>query len=383
MTDQILLSPGPTQVPEDARQAMSRELIHHRTPQFAAVMREISEHMRWLYQTEQPVLMLTCSGTGAFEAAMINFTRKQDKILCVGGGKFGERWAAIGRAYGMTVIDYGFEWGQAADPAAIDALLAQHPDCTMVTISASETSSGVFHPIEAIAEVVQRYPQALFAVDGITAVGVHPLPMDALGIDVLVTGSQKALSVPPGLAFVGASARAWERYKTADHPKYYLDLGRERKNQEKDQTAFTPAITIALALVEVLRRMRAEGLEAVHARHALHARAAQAGLEALGLELFTSSPTFATTAALVPESISAGAVTKACRDLFGVTVAGGQDHLKPRLIRIGHLGYISRHDLIAGMSALELALQHVGHAITPGAGVAAAQRVYLEATAAG
>lgn len=380
MTDKILLAPGPTQVPEDARQAMSRELIHHRTPQFAQVIREIGERMRWLYQTEQPVLMLTCSGTGAFEAAMINFTKRSDKILCVGGGKFGERWAEIARAYGMQVIDYTLPWGQAADPAVLDAMLDEHPDCAMVTISASETSSGVFHPMEQISAVVRKRDDVLFAVDGITAVGVHPMPMDAWGMDILVTGSQKALSVPPGLAFVGASERAWARYKTSDHPKYYFDLGRERKKQAEAQTAFTPAITIALATVEVLRRMQAEGHEAIFARHTLHAKAAQAALVAMGLELFTDAPTFATTAALVPEGISAPAVTKACRDMFDVTIAGGQDHLKPRLIRIGHLGYISRHDMIAGISAVELALRQAGHAVEPGAGVAAAQRVYFEAT---
>lgn len=379
MTDSILLAPGPTQVPERARQAMARALIHHRTPEFTRVMRAVQKGLKWLYQTEQNVLALTCSGTGTFEAAMINFTRKSDTILCIGGGKFGERWAEIGRAYGMNVIEMTLQWGQAATPEALRALLAEHSDVTMVTVCASETSSGVCHPIEALSSVIHTHaPEALVVVDGITAVGVHPLPMDAWGIDVLVTGSQKALSVPPGMGFLAASERAWSRQADSDHPKYYFDLARERAKQAGGQTAFTPAISVALALEVVLDMMQEEGLDSIHLRHRTHARAARAAVVAMGLEPLTDSPSFATTAALLPEGIDAPGVVKTCRDTFGVTMAGGQDHLKPRLVRIGHLGFISSYDVLAGISALERALAHHGHALSPGVGLSAAQAIYSE-----
>ncbi len=376
MSDDILLAPGPTQVPEAARLAMARALIHHRTPAFEAAFRQMSEGLQWLFGTSHQVLALTCSGTGAFEAAMINFTRRQDTILCIGGGKFGERWAEVGRAYGMNVIDYDVPWGEPADPQVVASLLAAHPDCAMVTISASETSTGVFHPMAQLAKVVRAHGHALFCVDGITAVGVHPLPMDELEIDLMVTGSQKALSAPPGLAFVAANDRAWARYKASDHPKYYFDLGRERKKQPTGESAFTPAISVVLALVEVLAMMRAEGLEAIHARHARHARACSAAVEAMGLKLYTRSPSFACTSALVPQGISSPAVVKRMRDVYGVTIAGGQDQLKDSLVRIGHLGYIRDADVLAGLSALERALIDAGASVPSGAGVAAAQRVY-------
>ena len=378
MTDSILLTPGPTQVPERARQAMARALIHHRTPAFTQVMRAVQRGLKWLYQTEQDVLALTCSGTGTFEAAMINFSRKDDTIVCIGGGKFGERWAEIGRAYGMRVLEMELEWGQAATPDALGALLAANPEVRMVTVCASETSSGVYHPVEQLCQVVrQQTPEALTVVDGITAVGVHPLPMDAWGIDVLVTGSQKALSVPPGMGFLAASARAWARQADSDHPKYYLDLARERAKQDNGQTAFTPAISVALALEVVLQMMQEEGLESIHDRHRTHARAARAAVVAMGLEPLTDSPSFATTAALLPEGIDAPSVVKTCRDVYGVTMAGGQDHLKPRLVRIGHLGFVSSYDVLAGLSALERALRDHGHEAPPGAGLTAAQEVYL------
>lgn len=381
MTDELLLSPGPVQVPEQARLAMARALIHHRTPAFTAINREVQEGLSWIFQTEQPVLTLSTSGTGGFEAAMINFTRREDTIIAIGGGKFGERWGDVGRAYGMDVVDYPVEWGQAADPDVLADLLAEHPDCAMVTVSLSETSTGVLHPLERLVEVVRSHGNALLAVDGITAVGVHPVPMDELGVDVVVSGSQKAFSVPPGLAFVAAGERAWARADASNHPRYYLDLRREKKKQVgSGQTAFTPAITLIIALREVLRLMRDEGREAIWGRHALNARATRAGVEALGLELFAASPSNAVTAALVPEGIDAPEVARLVRDVYGVTMAGGQAQLKPRLVRVGHLGRVSRHDVIAGMSALELALRDAGLAPEPGAGVAAAQRIFAAAT---
>lgn len=379
VTQDMLLAPGPVQVPEQARLAMARSLIHHRTPAFRDVFVRVRDGLSWVFGTSQPVMILTCSGTGAFEAAMINYTRTGDKIISIGGGKFGQRWSEVGEAYGLDVIDYELEWGAAADPERLAELLEAHPDCAMVTLSHSETSSGVLHPLEEIAQVVKRAPNALLAVDGITSVGVHPVLMDEWGIDVLVSGSQKGFAIPPGLAFVAVSERARARAASSDHTKYYFDLRREWKKQsESGQTAFTPAVSLVMALDEVIALMKGEGLESVHARHALHADAMRAAVVALGMELLSERPSNCTTAALVPDGVSAPAVTGAMRDELGVTVAGGQEHLKSRLVRMGHLGFVSRGDVLAGISALELALAQAGAAVEFGAGLAAAQRVYAD-----
>lgn len=377
VTHNMLLAPGPVQVPERARLAMAKSLIHHRTPAFRDVFVRARDGLSWVFGTAQPVMILTCSGTGAFEAAMINYTRAEDTIISIGGGKFGQRWSEVGKAYGLDVIDYELEWGATADPAVLAELLDANPDCAMVTLSHSETSSGALHPLQEIAKVLEHYPNTLLAVDGITSVGVHPVLMDEWGIDVLVSGSQKGFAIPPGLAFVAVSERARARAASSDHAKYYFDLQREFKKQsESGQTAFTPAVSLVMALDEILSMMREEGLESVHARHALHADAMRAAVSALGMEVLPERPSNCTTAALVPEGVSAPDVTGAMRDELGVTIAGGQEHLKPRLVRMGHLGFISRGDVLAGISALELALARAGASVEFGAGLAAAQRVY-------
>ncbi len=380
MLKKFLIAPGPTPVPEEARLAMARELMHHRGPAFKVLFGKVRKQLQWLFETEHEVLTLTCSGTGAFEAAIINFTKRDDTLISIGGGKFGERWGQVAKAYGMNVVELEIPWGEAADPDALAALLARHPNCAMVTISASETSTGVYHPVKELAAVVQKHGKALFAVDGITAVGVHRIPMDAWGIDILVSGSQKAFGIPPGLAFIAANERAWERYKQSDHPKYYFDLGREHTNQVKNQTAFTPAISLVVALHEVLKLMQAEGLEELVARHALNARAARAGVLALGCSLYTKSPADSATAAVVPEGIDAQALVRAMREKYGVTIAGGQDHLVSTVFRIGHIGFFDRSDMIIAMSALESALLDAGANIQLGDGLRAVQQEYMNAS---
>lgn len=379
MTDRLVLAPGPVQVPDDALQAMAQPLIHHRTPQFKALFSRVVEELKWVFDTTQPVLVLTCSGTGGFESVLLNFTRRGEKLVAIGGGKFGERWGEMGRALGIDAIDLDVPWGESVTPEALRACLEQHPDTRMITLSHSETSTGVLHPLDELLAVAREVcPEALFAVDGITSVGVHPIHMDAQGIDILVSGSQKAFAVPPGLAFVAASERAWARADASDHPRYYFDLRREKKKQAAGETAFTPAISIVVALERVLARMRHEGMETVWSRHALNARAVREAMLALGLTLFAEHPADCVTSAVVPKGVSAPDVCKRIRDVYGITIAGGQDALKPDVIRMGHLGVVTRHDIMAGISALELALAECGASITPGAGVAAAQRVYAE-----
>lgn len=376
MDRQFLLAPGPTPVPEEARLAMAKSLIHHRGREFRELFKEVREGLAWLFETEQPVLTVTASGTGTFEAAMINFTRRQDTIVCIGGGKFGERWGDVGRAYGMNVVDVDVEWGEAVEPEQVKEVLEANPDCTMVTLTASETSSGVLHPFEEIAEVVHDHSSALFAVDGITAVGVHRVPMDATGIDILVAGSQKAFGIPPGLGFVAASERAWERAADSDHPRYYFDLLREKKRQVDNQTAFTPGITQIVAARVVLEMMAKEGRDALVERHRINADATRAGIEALGLELLASRPANSVTAVLTPESLPAGDLVRTMLDEHGAIIAGGQAHLKPRLFRIGHIGFFDRSDILNALSSLELTLSKLGQSVEPGQAVTAAQRVY-------
>ncbi len=376
MHEEYLVAPGPTPVPESARLAMAKSIIHHRGPAFTQIMREVSAGLQWVFQTEHPVLALSCSGTGAFESAVVNFTKRGDTAICIGGGKFGERWSGVCAAYGLNVVDVPVDWGKAVDLDAFTEVLKSNPAASIVTFCASETSTGVMHPVEElIARTRQHAPDALTFVDGITAVGVHDLPMDALGIDVLVSGSQKAFGVPPGLGFVGVGPRAVARIEDSDHPRYYFDLRKELKSQAKGQTAFTSSISPTLALHVTLQMMQDEGLPAVFARHTRLAEATRAGVLALGLEIFAETPANSVTAVRLPDSISAPDVVKAMREM-GVIIAGGQDSLKPFLIRIGHLGFYDNPDILLALSALERALQKFGYQLEPGASLAAAQSVF-------
>ncbi len=356
---------------------MAASLIHHRGPQFKQVFAELRAQLKWAHQCSGEVVTMTCSGTGGFESALTAFTRRGDTIVCVGGGKFGERWGEVGAAHSLNVVNVPVEWGQAVDPDAVASALRAHPGARAVTMSASETSTGVFHPVAEVCAATRTESKALTIIDGITAVGVQPMPMDEWGIDVLVSGSQKAFSVPPGLAFVAVADHVWAHAERSDHARYYLDLVRERDAQRKDQTAFTPAIAEVLALSVVLREMRDEGLDAIWARHDELARATRAGVQALGLELFASNPSNCTTAARVPAPIAAPDVVRTMREEFGVTIAGGQDALKPFLIRIGHIGYFDRSDVLIALGALEGALTRLGAPVQPGAALTAAQRVFL------
>ncbi len=364
-----LVAPGPVPLPEAVRLAMAGQLIHHRTPAFEAIMREVGQGLGWLYQTQQDVLVLTGSGSTGMEAALVNFARSDAPVVCVGGGKFALRWAEVARAYGVEVVLLEVPWGQAASPEALGELLEAHPNTAAVTITANETSTGVHHPIEALCAVVRERSEALLLVDGITAVGVQDLGMDALGIDALVTGSQKVYAVPPGLAFVGVSERAWSRL--GDLPRYGLDLARERARQCDGQTAFSPAISLIFGLQAALRLLREEGLEALWGRHARCAQATRAGVAALGLELFSAAPCNAVTAVRVPDGLDGVALATRCLEL-GAVIAGGQSHLKGKILRIGHLGSHRRADVIHALSTLELALESMGHPVAFGKGVGAA-----------
>lgn len=379
MLKHYLLSPGPTAVPERVLLRMAQPMIHHRTPQFSAIFAETKEMLERVFQTENDALMLASSGSGAMEAAISNLFSPGDTVIYVNGGKFGERWGKIALAHGLNPVEIKVEWGKAVEVEAIAKALEEHPEAKGVLIQASETSTTTEHPIREAAKLTQG-KDCLFIVDAITALGVIDMPMDAWGLDVVISGSQKAFMLPPGLAMIALSEKAWRRTAESRCQRFYFDLVQERKNQQKgkDTTAWTPAVSLIIGLNEVLHMMlEEEGLENVFKRHALLAKAARAGVNALGLRLVSSSPATSATGAYVPEGVDGAAFVKYLRDKMGVTFAGGQDHLKGKIVRIAHLGYYDAFDIVTAMSALEIALSKFGHPVEMGRGVAAAQSVLV------
>lgn len=371
-----LLSPGPTPVPERVLTAMANPIPHHRTPAFEATFAACREGLQWLFQTKQEVLTLSCSGTGAFEAAYQSLLSPGDVVITVAAGKFGERWGNMAKAFGFQPVVVDAPWGEAVSVDDVKAALTAHPDAKAVVVCASETSTGVRHPYEAIAALVKDKPECLMMVDAITALGVWDISPERDGIDVLVTGSQKALMLPPGLAFVTLSEKAWARADVAKSARYYFDLKKERKNQKLNQTSYTPAVSLIGGLHEALKMMQEEGLPEIFARHARLAEATRAGVKALGLELFAKAPADSVTSVLQPASLKPDAVYKGLMNRANITIAGGQDAVKGKIFRVAHLGYYDELDIITVLGAIEIVLRQDGYTdFVPGAGVAAASAV--------
>ncbi len=365
-----LFAPGPTPVPERVLLRMAAPIIHHREKAFERVFEEVREGLKYLFQTRQEVLILTSSGTGAMEAAISNIFARGQKVLVVRAGKFGERWGELAEAFGLTPFYLDFPWGEPADPGMVAKTLEAQPDIRGVLIQASETSTGVMHPIREIAAITSKRDDVVLIVDGITAVGVFPMPMDAWGIDGVITGSQKALMLPPGLAFISLSKKAWKMAETSGTPRYYFDLKKHRLAALKNQTPYTPAISLVFGLHEVLSMLRDEGLENVFARHHRLAEATREAVKAMGLELFPkSSPSDALTAVRVPASIDGLALKRAFLERYGITVAGGQNQIKGKIIRIAHLGYFDTMDMFQVIAALEMSLHQMGYPVELGSGL--------------
>ena len=379
MIKQYLLSPGPTPIPNEVQLAMAQTMIHHRTPEFAVVLEKARQGLKTLFGTTNDVIILASSGTGAMEAAVTNLFSPEEKVIVVNGGKFGERWLRICRAFGLDVVEIKVEWGTAVEVSAVEQALQAHPDTKGVLIQASETSTTTLHPVREIAALT-RNGGPLLLVDGVTAVGVLSVPMDDWGIDVLVTGSQKALMLPPGLAFIGLSDRAWQRTGEAASPRFYFDLQSERKGQAKGSTAYTPAVSLVFGLCAALKLMREEGLDRVYARHDRMARATRAAATAMGLELLSpDNPSPAATGFYVPEGTDGDELLDYLRARMGITFAEGQDHLQGKVIRIAHVGHMGAFDVIVAISALEMAFRKFDLPVHLGRGVAAAQEILLEA----
>ncbi len=373
-----LLTPGPTELPPRVLLAMAHPIIHHRAPEFLPVLEQARDGLKWLFKTKNEVLILASSGTGAMEGAVTNFLSKGDKALTVNSGKFGERWAQICKAYGVEAGVINVEWGQAVDPEKIKEELKKNPETKAVYLQATETSTGVVHPVKEISKIVHENSNAIVVVDGITGVGVFDLPMDEWGIDILLTGSQKALMLPPGLAFIGISDRAWKLNETSTLPKFYFNFSKELKNIVKNQTAYTPAISLIVGLGESLKMMKEEGLENVYKRHLLLAEATRKGVQAMGLKLYASkSPSNSLTAALSPEGIDSGKIISSLEKDFGIRVANGQDQAKGKIFRIAHMGYYDKSDILFVLASLEIVLNKLGYKSEPGIGVGAAEKVLM------
>jgi serine---pyruvate transaminase len=372
-----LLAPGPVPVPPKVLAAMSEPIIHHRAPAFVKVLEEVREGLKFLFQTKNEVLILASSGTGAMEGAVTNTLCKGDTSLVVRAGKFGERWAEICEAYGVKPICIDVPWGQAVDPKLIAQELEKNPAIRAVFLQASETSTGVMHPIREIAEIVKKYDNTLLIVDAISGIGVFDLPVDKWGLDVVVSGSQKAFMLPPGLAFVTLSDKALSFVEKSDIPKYYFNFKKELKKLVKDnETNFTPAVSLIMGLRESLNMIKEDGLEKVFKRHARLANATRAAAKALGLELYApDSPSNAVTAIKAPAGTDGQKIVKILRDKHNITIAGGQSEAKGKIFRIAHMGYLDAYDIIMVISALEMTLKELGVSVEMGKGVKAAAEI--------
>ncbi|MBD2048979.1 alanine--glyoxylate aminotransferase family protein [Coleofasciculus sp. FACHB-64] len=381
MDDKLMLMiPGPTPVPEQVLLALAKHPFGHRSSEFSKLMAEVTQNLKWLHQTENDVLMLTASGTGAMEAGIINFLSPGDRVLVGCNGKFGDRWAELSQAFGLNVDTVKAEWGQALDPEQFREKLEADTDKQIkaVIVTHSETSTGVLNDLETINRHVKAHGEALMIVDAVTSLGAVNLPIDEWGIDVVGSGSQKGYMIPPGLAFVSVSPKAWEAYKTAKLPRYYLDLGKYRKDAAKNTTPFTPPVNLFVGLHVALKMMKAEGLESIFARHQRLMTATRDAMNALSLPLFApegaGSPAIT---AVAPTGVDSEQIRSVMKKRFDIVLAGGQDHLKGKIFRIGHLGFVSDRDILAAVAALEATLREVGYeGFTPGAGVAAAARVF-------
>ncbi len=372
---QRLLTPGPTPVPEETLLELAKPMIFHRTPEFRQMLAEVLQDLQTIFCTKNLIVPLTSSGTGALEAALVNSVPPGKKVICLSAGRFGERWKSIAKAYGIEAIVVSVPYGQAVQPEQLQQALAAHPDAVAVCATLSETSTGVGHDIAAFGTLVAKTP-ALLIVDAVSGLGAMECRTDAWQIDMCCTGSQKALMMPPGLAFLSVSDKAWQVIEQNPAPRtFYFDLKKAKKNLESNDTPYTPAHTMIRAMRVSLKRIIAEGIENVWARQAKYAAAARAGFQALGLELFPSQPNTALTVVKTPPGIDSTAVLAKLEKQYGLKLANGQDALKGKIIRLAHMGYIDQFDILAAIAGVELVLHEMGHPVEPGKGVAAAQRV--------
>ena len=375
--------PGPAPLPERVVRAMSQPMIDHRGPEFAALLEEVVRGAKAVFGTDHDVVVLSCSGTGGLESAIANLVSPGDHVLSAVCGNFGERFAEIATVYGADVIRHEVEWGQPIDPDDLRRLLAAHPEAELVLLTHNETSTGLTNDLEALVAVV-REAGRLSVVDGVSSVSSMAVEADRIGADVVVSGSQKGWMAPPGIAFVAVSQAAWERQASSRSPRFYLDWAQHRKFAAKGATPWTPAVSVLFAVREGIRMLLEEGLDNAYARHRRCADAVEAGLQAMGFDLFAAEGyRSATVTAAVPRAeLDIKAYRKLLREKFGVVIAGGQAKMEGRMVRVGHLGYVTDGDMVQVLWAMEQALEELDVRANEGAGVSAAVASLNRAAAA-
>ncbi|MFB4166938.1 pyridoxal-phosphate-dependent aminotransferase family protein [Virgibacillus sp. JSM 102003] len=375
---QLLRIPGPTPIPPSVQRAMSQPMIGHRGQETKDLLKSIKPKLKPIFGTEQDVAIITGSGTAGLEAAVVNTVSPGDEVLVIATGAFGERFVKITDAYQIKTHRYDVEWGEAVTPDAIKEYLTKYPTIKAVFATFCETSTGVLNPVQELAQVVHAHSDALFIVDGVSCIGGVECKMDEWGIDLLVTGSQKAMMLPAGLTFLAASERAWKTIEQNEQSRFYLDLKKYRENLEKDSTPFTPALSLLLGLEQVLTLMNEEGLEQIHERHRLMMEMTRAAFRALNIPLLTSDNAASpTVTAIKPADFEAEALRNVLKEEFGLAVAGGQQHMKGEIFRIGHMGYCSPADVLQTISVVEISLRKISKDIELGKGTQAAQEIYL------
>lgn len=378
MEQQILRIPGPTPIPPSVQRAMSQPMIGHRGQEMQALLEALKGKLKPIFGTKEEVLLFTSSGTAALETAVVNAVEPGEEVIVIVSGAFGDRFTKICEEYHILVHRYDVTWGEAASPDQLQHLLQKHQDVKAVFATFCETSTGVLNPIKDLASVVHQYSNALFILDGVSCIGATETQMDEWGLDIVVTGSQKAMMLPAGLAFVAASKRAWEAIEHNQQPRFYLDMRKYRNKLEENSSPFTPAVSLLLGLKQAIALMEDEGLSTIYKRHQLMGEMTRNAFHALNIPLLTKDTDGSPTVTAVrPADFSAEALRKVLRSEFGLTIAGGQQHLKGAIFRIGHMGYCNPADVLQIISLMEIGLRKINKNIELGKGVRAAQNVYL------
>lgn len=372
-----LLSPGPTPVPEDVLAEASKPIIHHRTSEFSDIFMEAIDGLKYTFQTKNDVFILTSSGTGAMETAIANTLSPADKVITINGGKFGERWGHICRAYGVNVKEITLGWGEPFSKAQLADELKVNPETKAVFTTLSETSSGTIYDIQGFGEVVDS-TDAILVVDGISGIGATPCPMDEWKVDILISGSQKSFMIPPGLSYIAFSPKAWTLTEKSTLPKFYFDAKRAKKSLGKRTTPWTPAISLIIQQKKALEFIKSIGLENLIEHHRILGESTRAGVKAIGLGLLSKSPGNIVTAIKVPEGLDGKEIVKTMQGKYKAYIAGAQDPHKGEFFRIAHLGYMGGFDVITSLSALEMTLSEVGYRFERGKAVKAAEEILEE-----
>jgi aspartate aminotransferase-like enzyme len=380
MRKRYLFAPGPTSVPPEILLELAKPVLHHREPQFLDTLAEVREGLKYLFQTCGEVIILSASGTGGMEAAVANLFSSGDRALVISGGKFGERWAEICRVYGVDAVTLEVPWGEAVKPSDVAEVLARDASIRGVCVQACETSTGAAHDVHALGDIVKAHPDVVLMVDAVSALGAVDVRTDEWGLDAVVAGSQKAMMLPPGLAFVAMSDKAWQRAAQTNLPRYYFDLPKIRGELVQDDHPYTLPTSLVVALRQALADLRAEGLEHTFRRHRQLAEATRAGIRALGLALLAEkSPSDALTVVRVPDGIDGARIPKLFQELCHITIVGGQGRLRGKVFRLAHMGYVDAFDVVTMVSAVEFVLHRLGYPLEWGAGVRAAQEVLARA----